>query len=337
MLLSEQIAEILLLYHQIIAEQVKLLSVNVQNSPSQPGSIQGNAIACKGTTQSYKMNALSGVSSYQWTVPTGWTIILGQGDTGITVVAGNNSGNISVRSVNACGNSGWRNLFVLVDSAAGQPGAIIGNAISCSGSNQTYKITKVSGAIMYNWSVPSGWTINGNATDTFINVTVGNTTGQITVYANFICGNSVGSTKNVSVENKPQNLSPITGKNNVCFAGLNTYNVNAISNATTYNWMVPSGWTIVNGTGTNTVALVTGTSGTIRVVAGNNCGNSDTSALTINTNSGPVISGIITGDTTIACAGLSKRYFINPVAGNVSYTWVLPTDGQGFPTRILFR
>ncbi|MBP6302597.1 MAG: T9SS type A sorting domain-containing protein [Bacteroidia bacterium] len=308
--------------------QPKLLSVNVQNSPSQPGSIQGNAIACKGTTQSYKMNALSGVSSYQWTVPTGWTIISGQGDTGITVVAGNNSGNISVRSVNACGNSGWRNLFVLVDSAAGQPGAIIGNAISCSGSNQTYKITKVSGAIMYNWSVPSGWTINGNATDTFINVTVGNTTGQITVYANFICGNSVGSTKNVSVENKPQNLSPITGKNNVCFAGLNTYNVNAISNATTYNWMVPSGWTIVNGTGTNTVALVTGTSGTIRVVAGNNCGNSDTSALTINTNSGPVISGIITGDTT-ACAGLSKRYFINPVAGNVSYTWVLPTGWTG--------
>ena len=56
-----------------------------------------------------------------------------------------------------------------------------------------------------------------------------------------------------------------------------TYSVSAVTNATTYTWTVPTGWSVTAGAGTNTITVTAGSggqNGNITVTAGNACGNS---------------------------------------------------------------
>ena len=55
------------------------------------------------------------------------------------------------------------------------------------------------------------------------------------------------------------------------------YSISAVTNATTYTWTVPTGWTITGGAGTTSITVTTGTAGqngNISVTAGNSCGTS---------------------------------------------------------------
>jgi hypothetical protein len=63
-----------------------------------------------------------------------------------------------------------------------------------------------------------------------------------------------------------------------------TYSISAVTNATTYTWSVPAGWTITAGTGTVSITVTTGTveqNGNISVTADNSCGASTTSTLAV--------------------------------------------------------
>jgi hypothetical protein len=83
-----------------------------------PASISGATIIAAGSFQNYSVASISGVLSFTWTVPPGWTIQSGQGTTAIQVKAGNTGGSISVRSVNSCGTSVSRTLTVSVGACA---------------------------------------------------------------------------------------------------------------------------------------------------------------------------------------------------------------------------
>ncbi len=83
--------------------------------PVQPGDITGNQLVDDYTSgETYSITAVSGATSYTWTVPTGSSITSGQGTTSIIVNFVTESGNLSVYASNACGNSGATNLFVNV-------------------------------------------------------------------------------------------------------------------------------------------------------------------------------------------------------------------------------
>lgn len=66
------------------------------------GSIVGSTSACAGTSLSYSVVPISGVTNYAWTVPVGSTITSGQGTNVINVNIGATSGNICVMGSNAC-------------------------------------------------------------------------------------------------------------------------------------------------------------------------------------------------------------------------------------------
>jgi hypothetical protein len=85
--------------------------LSVSRLPATPVSISGSASACLGTTQTYS-TAQIGTLTYSWTVPSGASIVSGQGTNSIVVLWGNTAGNISIRANNACGQSGSRNLAV---------------------------------------------------------------------------------------------------------------------------------------------------------------------------------------------------------------------------------
>ena len=89
-----------------------------RNNPLVPGTITGSSSICAGSTGNYSVGAITGVTSYNWAVPTGSVVQSGQGTRTITVLWGTTSGNISVYASNACGNSGLRTKAITVNACA---------------------------------------------------------------------------------------------------------------------------------------------------------------------------------------------------------------------------
>jgi len=161
------------------------LSVTVLTSaPSQPGIISGSASVCSGTSHTYSISAVSGATSYTWTLPGGWTG--SSNTTSINATAGNNGGNITVTANNACGSSSAQSLTVTVNTVPSQPGSITGNTTVCQASSQTYSISSVAGATSYTWTLPGGWT--GTSTTTSIVCSDCNISSCISCCGIYTCG-----------------------------------------------------------------------------------------------------------------------------------------------------
>jgi hypothetical protein len=106
------------------------------------------------TTATYAIQAISGCSSYQWTLPSNTTLVSGQGTTSIQVTFGSSftSGSISVIGISSCGNSPSKSVGIalLLKPEISGPNTI------CAGSQETYTIPAVPGAIRYRFNLPAG-------------------------------------------------------------------------------------------------------------------------------------------------------------------------------------
>ena len=101
---------------------ISSLSVTVNSSPSDAGTISGNTTVCQGEDAViYTLPEIANASSYIWTLPTGATGASTTNtitvDFGISAV----SGNISVRGQNSCGNGVISSLSVVVNSKPATP------------------------------------------------------------------------------------------------------------------------------------------------------------------------------------------------------------------------
>ncbi len=311
------------------------LAVTLNQVPSQPGSISGNATPdCQATGVPYSISAVSGATSYNWTVPSGATIAGGQGTTGITVDFGTNSGNVSVCAQNFCGNSSYSNLAISM--APGQPGGITGLPDVCGGATGvSYSITAVPGATGYNWTVPVGSTVSSGQGTTSITVSFGNNSGNVSVCAQNACGNGQYRDKYVIVTLVPALPGTITGNSApVCMATTEPYSIDPVPGATSYNWTVPPGATISGGQGTTYITVNFGTqSGNVSVRAINDCGMSSYRNLPVSVIP-PSQPGPITGPVNVCVGALNVPYSVSPVAGASSYNWTVPagatvSGGQG--------
>jgi hypothetical protein len=299
------------------------LAVNINNIPAQPASITGNAAVCQGTSNTYSVAAVSGATSYTWTLPGGWS---GTSTTNsISATAGASAGNITVTADNTCGISSAQTLAVIVNSVAAQPAAITGATTMCSGTAQTYSVAAVSGATSYTWTMPGGW--SGTSTTTTLNATAGTTGGNITVTANNTCGSSTAQTITVIVNNIPAAPAAISGSTNICAFSTNTYSIATVSGATSYNWTLPGGWTGTSTTETIS-ATADATAGIISVTAVNTCGTSTAQTLNVSINAIPTQPAAISGAIT-ACSGSTGTYSVASVSGATGYTWTLPGGWTG--------
>jgi hypothetical protein len=129
----------------------------------------------------------------------------------------------------------------------------------------------------------------------------------------------------------PSPAGPITGNSPICAGlGTQTYSIAPVSNATGYNWTVPSGFTVTAGSGTNiiTVATTTATgSGTISVYGtnANGCGNGAASSKSIQVDKQPA-NPYAGADQPMICgsnASLGATPVVSPDAG--VWTWVSGT------------
>jgi hypothetical protein len=263
----------------------------VNTAPGQPGNISGPSSGiCSSQGLHYSISPVAGATYYQWTVPSGATIVSGQGSTGIVVNFGSSIGNnsscssisICVRASNSCGLSALRCLS-LSTSAPAQPGAISGVSSGvCGISGVTYCIASVSGATSYQWTVPSGASIVSGQGSTCIVV---NFTSGIGI--NNACGSSAVCVRSVNscgssayrclpiLASAPSQPGCITGSVSPCRNSVKTYTIPSVSGATSYIWTVPNGYTIQSGQGTTSINVLVGSgSGNVTVKAVNSCGMS---------------------------------------------------------------
>lgn len=123
------------------------------------------------------------------------------------------------------------------------------------------------------------------------------------------------------------NISNISGLDNVCLGLSTNYDVVAVSGATTYEWILPNGWT-----GTSTTNSITttpsNTSGNVQVIAQLGCKGRKASKF-VNVYSGvPAIPSTISG-TSIICSGTTETYSVIHDQNAASYTWTLPSGWTG--------
>jgi uncharacterized repeat protein (TIGR01451 family)/gliding motility-associated-like protein len=242
--------------------------------PPAPLAITGPALVCPGQTNLvYEVPAISGATSYAYTLPAGWEITRGNGTPTIVVKAGASGGVIAVIATNACGSSSATSLAVTV-GAPPVPGAIqvtSGNPAGCAGSQLVFSIDPVAGAASYRWAVPAGWSILSGQNTTSITVVSGPEAGQVTVAAVNTCGVGESSALAVSPVATPAQPGDITDNSGPC-VGL-TYSIPTVAGMR-YTWSVSPGFEIDPATqGSGTVKLLITdplqTSGTLSVVASN--------------------------------------------------------------------
>ena len=180
-------------------------------APLTPGSINGLASSCPTTAGlTYSVSPVANAESYNWTVPTGWTITAGQGTYSITVTAGSpgQNGNITVSAINRIGTSPSSSILGVTISSQNSvtlSSNVTSDAqtvcINTAISSITYTTTVATGAtitnlptgVNYSWAnnvltISGTPTVVGSAQTYTINLTGGcgviTTTGTIAVTAN---------------------------------------------------------------------------------------------------------------------------------------------------------
>jgi subtilisin-like proprotein convertase family protein len=264
------------------------------SKPVTPGSITGGSKACPGDVFPYSVVAVSGATSYDWTIPAGTTIISGSGSNAISLQfnAGYAGGVLAVNASNACGSSTNRSRTLSVNNPA-TPSTISGQNFGLCNSTQLHSVTNVAG-ITYNWTPPAGATIlSGQGTNSVsVNYGSGFISGNLAVTASNACSTSAARIR--SVRAAPNQPGSISGPVSVCTgqSGV-SYSITPVAGATTYNWIAPTGANIASGQNTTNTGVNFGSSPTtsnLRVRAGNACGNSSYRFLSITSAACPKIS-----------------------------------------------
>jgi len=299
---------------------------NQATPANQPAVPSGSTTVCVGAGNVYSIPPVSNASSYNWTVPAGWTINSGQGSTSINATPGG-SGNICVTASNLCGTSAPSCLAVTINtpstpaaSASAAPNPI------CAGNPTILSVTGGSLGTGASWTWYTGSCL-GTVVGTGATLSVSPVTATTYyVAAAGSCGTTACSSVTVNMSASPPSPGLPTGSSNPCSASSQIYTTTSSAGATSYNWTVPAGWTINSGQGTTSITVTPGaTSGNICVSAVGPCGTSAPSCLPITVTTPPSAPSSITG-TTPVCPG-TEPYSITPVASASGYTWVVSGAG----------
>lgn len=305
------------------------VNVTLSSGPTNVTASATQTDLCFGSTLALNGNA-TGATSYSWTGPNGFTSTQQSPNLGNVTLA--DSGTYTLTATNACGNA---TATVLVDIDSTLSNVDINAAPDdtiCSGGSLNLSAT---GNNVDNWS----WTGPNNFTSTLQNPSIGVAiqvnSGTYYVTASNACNDVLDSLK-VLVNTIPITPGTINGSLTACGSDTATYTVTGINNATSYNWTVSNGGSIISGQGTTSINVLWGGatgSYTVSVTAGNNCGNSTATSINVSVLApAPVMNTFIIGDTAV-CPG-SYPYHITNVPNATGYTWTVSnggtiTSGQG--------
>ena len=253
--------------------------ISITNGTSTPGLMTGTFAVCPGQNGLvYSIPVVANASTYSWTVPANVSIVSGQGTNSITVNAGAGFtlGNICVTATSPCGVVSAPRCKTVSSTNPGTPGNITGASSGVCNSTVTHSVPAAAGITSYTWAAPSGATIvTGQGTNTVdVSYSGSFTTGQLCVTANNACGSSTA--RCINVKGKPADPGAISGQSTACAGeqGL-SFSVATVFGASSYNWSLPVGASIVAGAGTSNIIVDWGNvSGSVIVSVTNACGTS---------------------------------------------------------------
>jgi hypothetical protein len=167
------------------------MNVSVGNLPTP--TIVGSNLLCIGSGL-HVYTTEGGFSDYVWTVSTGGTIVSGQGTYQIEVnytTPGSKTVTVNYDNSYGCSAVTPTSFAVTVLALPGNAGAISGTPELCAGTQSvSYSVAAIPGALDYIWTLPSGATIvaGENTNSIQVDFTLDAASGDITVYAENLCG-----------------------------------------------------------------------------------------------------------------------------------------------------
>lgn len=288
---------------------------------STPTAINGLTIACANTNGSYSINAVTGATSYQWSI-SGDATVSGNG-TSVSVSFGPTwtSGTLCVAAQTGCYTTVSK--CINIENIVTKVYTPTGTFAACPNSVLTYSIPSQPGVTTYNWALPNG--ANGYSTTNSIIATFGPNfinSGNICVSATTICGTTTPPKCKTIKIGLPERPTSITGSTTGLCNTSQLYSCPIISGAT-YNWTAPAG-TVITGNGNNAVTIDFGTftTGSLCVSATNSCGTGSPRCITIK--GAPAKPGVISSLPNIWCApeaGVQFNSNISNLTGNYNLKW----------------
>ena len=236
------------------------VTLTVAPVPATPSNVT-LPTACSGQSALFTVPAVSGATSYIWTVSgTGWSGATTTSSDSITLTAGTATGTVTVKASNTCGTSSAYSFSAPLSTAPGPVSGIIIPSPICSGQSENFIAHTSTGATTYSWSVNgSGWT--GSSNTASINLTPGTTSATLAVNGVNACGSGTAYTTTVTSLASP-----------VATYSLSTHSVPQVTNVavtftgsasggTTYSWSFDGG-TASPGTGAGPQTVSWTTTGT---------------------------------------------------------------------------
>jgi hypothetical protein len=304
-------------------------AITVNPIPSQPSAITGTATVCQGTTQSYSVTNVPGVT-YNWNYSGTGVTITGAPSNTVTLNFSNiaTAGTLSVTATTICGTSTASTLAITVNPLPQVPGNFtIASDSVCQGQTNVVYQVPLDLTVTYNWTYTgTGATITvfgGNTANVDFSNTA--TSGDIQVTATNGCGVSAPRTVSVTVHPLPAQPGAFTVSTPVVCQG-QTGVVYTVPNDPTvsYTWSYSgTGVTILNSNG-NTATLDfanNATSGTLSVTATNNCGTSAATTTNITVNPLPNEPLPFTASSADVCQGQNAVIYTVPLDPTVTYNW----------------
>jgi hypothetical protein len=223
-----------------------VISITTSAALGSIGSITGSTPQCVSSTGLiYSTSPVVNALTYNWSIPSNWTITAGAGTNTITVsIAANGvSGNVSVTASNSCGTSSAAYLSVTVDPVPSKPGTATGYSPTCTGYTAQWAYTNYATKYFLDVSLNAGFTsfVSG-----YSNLDVGNVTAyvlaglnpgttyyyRVRAYSN--CGTSVSSNNMTFATSPAPTVAPVANAASGVQCNAVTVNWNTVANATGY-------------------------------------------------------------------------------------------------------
>lgn len=310
----------------------KTLLITVKPLPDPAGNVTGPDTVCQTETGvMFTAHPIVYATNYLWMLPSGSTIISGDGTDTIFVDFGTaaQSGEIIVCGQNECGN-GDSTFFPLTVKLFPVPaGPVTGDDTVCQGATGVaYEVDPIAGASAYLWTLPSGASIlSGDSTRSII-VDFDSTaqSGNLVVKGWSDCGTGDSTASFIRVNPLPDPAGPISGEDTVCQGHPGViYQVEAIAHASSYIWALPPGVTLISGAGTNQITVdytPSAQSGLITVRGHNDtCGEGRHSIFHVFADPLPLDAGPISGSDTVCQNQSDVTYTIPVIQYADSYVW----------------
>jgi large repetitive protein len=121
--------------------EIEDYTFTVTCSPAQPSAISGSLSPDVGSSQTYSVTNVTGVS-YAWSFPSGWVITGGQGTNSVTVTVGAANGTISVTpSIGACNGTARTTTTTIPNYRFAYISSTLGSSTWTGGESRTLSLT----------------------------------------------------------------------------------------------------------------------------------------------------------------------------------------------------